>query len=247
MKFDGALYNPDYSGEGIFLTEESDGTVIGGFFSYNSDGSQLWLIASGKRDGNGALLDAFITEGGRMGAPYSLGNVVEKPWGKIEIEDQGAKLRLTFWPNDKPSWNYEVQPIHNVPPAEEPPVGTVITLRQHPIPGIWNDANPDAYDAALWGSEERNPDQVGGMWYEAIFTVVSGKLTIDRIGKGGPFNPRVEGVKAGQVFTAGQSIHMKFYWTRPTVMPTSGVTHSTIEVWAKERKLVQLTAKVMHR
>jgi hypothetical protein len=93
---------PDRSGEGvqIELVEGSDDSVvmIATIYSYDPDGNQIFLIAIGTVEGNTAVLEVFITEGGMWGPDFDPTMVNETQWGSgiiasISCEDMELELK----------------------------------------------------------------------------------------------------------------------------------------------------------
>ena len=108
MKFTGAWYDPERSGEGLSITEYDDGTVIAYFYSYHPDGAQLWIEGNGKRVGNQAVLSGAEPRGGKLHDTAALKNVVEHPWGGITLTEQAGNRILVTFPT---AW-YVVQPLY---------------------------------------------------------------------------------------------------------------------------------------
>lgn len=105
MEFNGHFYNPEYAGEGLFA-DEFDGLVQAAFFSYEN-GSQLWLICVGRREGASAILEAYKTSGGDIGNPVKLAQVEETLWGVITLTDRGDHITIRFVPEGENGWSYE--------------------------------------------------------------------------------------------------------------------------------------------
>jgi len=120
-------------------------------------------------------------------------------------------------------------------PAPVPPVdsGTAFTLLQRSIPGGWVNASWKPGAVPLYGNNPVNLRKFTGTWYEAIFTVTRGTLTISDIGVSGPYSPKIQGAVKGKVLKAGDSMHLKFSFTKPLLIPkiTKQVNY---EIWTKE-------------
>jgi len=135
-------------------------------------------------------------------------------------------------------------PTPTIPaPAPEPlPAGlpsdgsTQITLQQRSRPGGWVLAVLEQGKIPLFGNNPVNLKTFkGGTWYEAIFTVTQGTLTITDFGVSGPkgYSPEIKGIRKGRVLHAGDSMHLLFRFAKPLLMPkiTKQVNY---EVWTKE-------------
>jgi len=75
---------PDRSGEGVQLEVIISGgelAVVATFYTYDTDGNQIFLIAIGSASGNVADLSVFITEGPMWGEAFDPDDVVEAGWG----------------------------------------------------------------------------------------------------------------------------------------------------------------------
>jgi len=71
-------------GEGVqFDVVLSSGflTVVATFYTYDTEGNQIFLVAVGKVNGHLVDLDVFITEGGKFGSDFDTNDVIETQWG----------------------------------------------------------------------------------------------------------------------------------------------------------------------
>ena len=77
-------------GEGFLLDfSYSQGVLVlvASFYTYDSEGNQVWLIASGPANaGTTATVDVFLTSGPAWGADYDPAAVVRTPWGTADFE-----------------------------------------------------------------------------------------------------------------------------------------------------------------
>ena len=77
-------YGPERSGEGAQLEVVISGgnlTLVANFYSYNTVGDQIFMIAVGDIVGNVAEVNVFITEGPQWGAAFDPNDVNESQWG----------------------------------------------------------------------------------------------------------------------------------------------------------------------
>lgn len=77
-------HGPDRSGEGAQLEVVISGgnlTLVANFYSYDSAGNQIFMIAVGEIVGNVAEVDVYITEGPRWGENFDPNDVIESQWG----------------------------------------------------------------------------------------------------------------------------------------------------------------------
>jgi len=76
---------PDRSGEGaqVEIADGGDGSLVlvATFYSYDTLGNQIFMIAVGPVVGNIAEVDVFITEGGMWGSDFDPEFVNESQWG----------------------------------------------------------------------------------------------------------------------------------------------------------------------
>lgn len=79
---------PPRSGEGVQLEVIISGgalAVVATFYSYDTAGNQIFLIAIGNASGNVADLSVFITEGPMWGGAFDPDDVVESGWGNATL------------------------------------------------------------------------------------------------------------------------------------------------------------------
>lgn len=91
------------SGEGAQLEMIVTGEVyqvIVTFYSYDTEGNQIFLIALGVVNGNTAALDVFITEGAMWGPDFDPADVVETQAGTGTLTGfHCGAIKLEFFPN----------------------------------------------------------------------------------------------------------------------------------------------------
>ena len=96
---------PERSGEGAQVEVVIPGEVpivVITFYSYDSEGNQIFLIAVGAVNGNTAELDVFITEGGLWGADFDpdLVNEAQAGTGTLTVFHCGL-INLSLNPNSE--------------------------------------------------------------------------------------------------------------------------------------------------
>jgi len=77
-------YGPDRSGEGAQLEVVISGgnlVLVANFYSYDTAGNQIFMVAFGQIAGNVAEVDVYITEGPQWGADFDADDVIETQWG----------------------------------------------------------------------------------------------------------------------------------------------------------------------
>jgi len=97
-------FGPGRSGEGMQL-ELSDGgggdlTMVATFYSYDTSGNQIFLIAVGTTNGDSVDVDVYITEGGLWGAAFNPALVNESEWGTGMISASNCEsIHMVLTPN----------------------------------------------------------------------------------------------------------------------------------------------------
>ena len=95
-QLNGSWYDPEAPGQGLNLEVLEDrGEALAYWYSYDSEGRQVWLVGQGPIDAAGvARLDFLITRGGRPGLPQE---PVREAWGTGELSfDSCTRGRLLF-------------------------------------------------------------------------------------------------------------------------------------------------------
>jgi len=267
MNMTGSWYSPAYSGEGIDVFEHPDGRIVAHFFSYD-DGRQMWLVCSGKRMGKMATLEVWTTSGGDIGGQTALRNVVEKPWGIIELSEVPTGLHVWFAPNDQQPWSYTMQSIFDPvdapiptpvpPPVPTPPPATGPVLKFEINPSLDGTRWYDTGYPVLWGTDKVPEPNISRWHYRARFKVVSGgPLIITKTITSGPHNPHMTGIKEWAVYQNGEGAVLNFYIGPQTTNKSSGWEMTNFEVFAKETglsllpgmepgQIVKLSAQVVY-
>ena len=264
MKFTGAWYNPDYSGEGLSITENPvDGTVIAYFYSYRNDGSQMWIEGNGKRVGDTAILDGRMPIGGGMHNKVLLKSVDETPWGQITLIDRGDKIEVRF-----PTISYLVQPVYVVGapvpvptpvpvPEPEPTPVPVPEPEPEPTTQIMIEKWLQAGDKSRWLDMGQVPllssapvykSRIGNTsynWTKHRITAINGSQTITQVNVSGPDHPKIVGISKGQVLQVGVPAEFDLYVGPATA--TSGWAQSNYGIWTKELgEIYRVSAQVMY-
>ncbi len=83
----GTWFVPERSGEG-WLVDELPGGVTGVYwFTYDEAGRQRWILGTGTRSNDRVVVDSAVTPvGTRFGADFSSGEIVQRPFGRLELQ-----------------------------------------------------------------------------------------------------------------------------------------------------------------
>lgn len=230
LNWSGQWNNPDYQGQGIDISEYSDGIVIAHYYGYRDDGSQLWLIAVGEREGDTAVLDAWTTRDGFSGDIQGERQHTEIEWGTLEIREEDGALYMLAYPNDQVGWEYPLYPIY-VPETDDEPAPAPTdepdpAPTDEPDPAPDDDPEPasDEQPAAVIKIETPLYSETGIRWlehsgqklvsmtklpFEVRITVVEGTLTITGTYTAGPHHPTLTGVRSGQVLQTGDTVKVR--------------------------------------
>ncbi len=94
----GTWFVPARSGEGWLVDELGGGTTGLYWFTYDEQGGQRWVLATGQRQGDRVDFEgAFIPRGTRFGGDFRSADVVLQPFGRIEVEFDGcAGMQLVY-------------------------------------------------------------------------------------------------------------------------------------------------------
>ena len=88
----GSWYDPARNGEGYIVEILEDDRAILVWYTYDNEGNHMWLIDSNgvvTQDGNKITLDfdnVIVTNGGFFGENYDPDNVVNSPWGEVQMQ-----------------------------------------------------------------------------------------------------------------------------------------------------------------
>ena len=77
----GSWYEPARDGEGFMIDVAKDGIVAVSYYTYDTQGRQMWVIGSGTVNGNVFEINFHITDGGIYGSVFDPLLVNRYPWG----------------------------------------------------------------------------------------------------------------------------------------------------------------------
>lgn len=89
MNLNGQFFNPNFAGEGFYLTEQ-DGRLIGAFFTFDGGGAPTWFVFDCQRTGDTFTGDVFKVEGGSMASPLNPETAEQTQAGTITFTLNGA-------------------------------------------------------------------------------------------------------------------------------------------------------------
>ena len=81
----GSWWNPDRSGEGFQVDIGADGIVVVAFYTYDTQGNQIWLWGSGTYLEDRIIVDAYLTDGALYGESFDPLAVNRYLWGTITL------------------------------------------------------------------------------------------------------------------------------------------------------------------
>ncbi len=100
----GTFFNTDQNGHGIMLEVlgQPAASIVVTWFTYNTQGEQLWLLANGAIDGNSATLNTVYTQNTSFPPNFDADAVMTIDWGSIQINKiSNDKLMLNWTPNEQ--------------------------------------------------------------------------------------------------------------------------------------------------
>lgn len=77
----GSWFDPMRDGEGFMIDVAKAGVVATSYYTYDTQGQQVWLVGTGAVNGNTFEIEFFITEGGTYGSGFDPTTVNRYPWG----------------------------------------------------------------------------------------------------------------------------------------------------------------------
>ena len=108
----GTWYNPARSGEGFMVDVAKDGVVVVSFYTYDTQGQQMWIIGVGTVNGNVFELDFEITDGGIYGSAFDPLLVNHYPWGTGTFTFSSCNAgKAVITPNQDYAGQFETQTI----------------------------------------------------------------------------------------------------------------------------------------
>jgi hypothetical protein len=87
----GSWFDPTHNGEGIIVEVLEDGTAVVQWFTYDSEGGQMWIQGTGTFDGQTLTVDNLFTTGGTVwGGLYDPASIVVTAWGSLTMTFTGC-------------------------------------------------------------------------------------------------------------------------------------------------------------
>ncbi len=103
-EFTAAWYDPSRSGHGLGLEViDSQGSkqAVAYWFTYDTDGKQLWLYGTGPVNGDSVSMTVYKTRGGAYDGNFNPSQVVQESWGTVELSFADCNSgQLRYTPND---------------------------------------------------------------------------------------------------------------------------------------------------
>lgn len=85
--FTGSWFDPERSGEGIQLQWTPSNEVLLTWYTFDTQGRQLWIVGQGQFEaGVARFADLFTASGPRFGAAFDPDDLALEPWGSAEIQ-----------------------------------------------------------------------------------------------------------------------------------------------------------------
>lgn len=108
-------YNPDESGHGIMLDLISATEAWMCWFTFDDAGNPAWICAIGTVDGATITFEeAFTVEGGFFPPNFDPENIVEAPWGSIEIVFTGCNTGVLSWTTSADGFSSGEMPLERL-------------------------------------------------------------------------------------------------------------------------------------
>lgn len=83
--FTGSWYDTAQSGHGIFIEVLPNDLMLFAWFTFRPEGGQAWVIGAGPIQGDRAVIDAVLPEGGFFIPNFDPEDVTNVPWGRVTI------------------------------------------------------------------------------------------------------------------------------------------------------------------
>jgi hypothetical protein len=94
----GSWFDPTHDGEGIILEVLENGTAVVQWFTYDSEGNQMWIQGTGTFDGNKLTVEnLYTTQGTQWGALFDPAAIVQTPWGSLTMEFTGCGVATVMY------------------------------------------------------------------------------------------------------------------------------------------------------
>lgn len=81
----GLWFDPERDGEGFVLEVMENGQFFGTWYTYDIDGTQMWLVGGGELVGDTIVMPMLRTSGGVFGPDFDPALVVREPWGTLRF------------------------------------------------------------------------------------------------------------------------------------------------------------------
>lgn len=92
----GSWYNPDQSGHGLAIEVAENGKLVAYWYTYDFWGNPLWLIGTGDRSGNTAIVDFYYVSGMVFGE-FDPDTTDAMFWGQGFFEFQSCDQGVFSW------------------------------------------------------------------------------------------------------------------------------------------------------
>jgi len=94
----GAWFNPERDGEGFILERVDEARLLAYWFTYDTDGSQMWMLGTGEIDGDrSAVVNMLRSSGGKFGDELEPEEVQLNEWGDVVFEFDGCSNASYSW------------------------------------------------------------------------------------------------------------------------------------------------------
>jgi hypothetical protein len=108
----GTWYDPARSGEGFMIDVSKDGIVAVSYYTYDTQGRQMWIIGAGTVNGNGFEIDFELTDGAVYGSAFDPLLVNRYPWGTGKFTFSSCYAgKVEIIPNGDFSAEFETQTV----------------------------------------------------------------------------------------------------------------------------------------
>ena len=87
VKYSGSWFDPTHNGEGIIIEVLEDGTALVQWFTYDSEGGQMWIQGTGTFNGNTLMVNnLYTTSGTGWGSLFDANDISLDDWGSLTME-----------------------------------------------------------------------------------------------------------------------------------------------------------------
>jgi hypothetical protein len=99
----GAWFNPARDGQGFILEVVGESQLLAYWFTYDTDGSQMWMLGLGEIDGEGrSTISMQRTSGGVFGDEFDPASVELQDWGEVTMEFDACSQASYSWSSAPP-------------------------------------------------------------------------------------------------------------------------------------------------